>query len=266
LNDRLGTPEILTDASGTVAWEAWYEPFGEAHVHPSSSVVNNIRLPGQYYDQESGLHYNYHRYYDARTGSYLTPDPIGQTGGINLYMYVGGNAINTIDPFGLYDLWDFGENGLGFAAGLGNAISFGGTTWIAEQFMSSDDAATLRRTKQCSGAFKTGEWASLGLGVGRLAYAGLAKGSSMLYAARGATMENAMEAAAFRNILKRVFRLNPWSMFRIYPFEKVVGKYETAEAIIEAAGRTNVPYNIIGTVVAAGGTTTLATADECECN
>ena len=132
--------------------------------------------------------------------------------------------------------------------------------------MSSDDAATLRRTKQCSGAFKTGEWASLGLGVGRLAYAGLAKGSSMLYAARGATMENAMEAAAFRNILKRVFRLNPWSMFRIYPFEKVVGKYETAEAIIEAAGRTNVPYNIIGTVVAAGGTTTLATADECECN
>jgi uncharacterized protein RhaS with RHS repeats len=56
LNDRLGTPEILTDATGTVAWEAWYEPFGEAHLHPSSSVVNNIRLPGQYFDAETGYH------------------------------------------------------------------------------------------------------------------------------------------------------------------------------------------------------------------
>jgi RHS repeat-associated protein len=104
LNDRLGTPEILTDASGTVAWEAWYEPFGEAHIHPSSSVVNNIRLPGQYYDSETGLHYNYHRYYDPRTGSYLTPDPIGQAGGLNLYPYVLNNPINAIDPLGLINV------------------------------------------------------------------------------------------------------------------------------------------------------------------
>ena len=101
LNDRLGTPEILTNASGTVAWEAWYEPFGEAHIHPSSSVVNNIRLPGQYFDQETGLHYNYHRYYDPKTGRYLTPDPIGQAGGINLYPYVRGNPIGLVDPSGL---------------------------------------------------------------------------------------------------------------------------------------------------------------------
>ena len=101
LNDRLGTPEILTDANGTVVWEAWYEPFGEAHIHPSSSVVNNHRFPGQYYDQETGLHYNYHRYYDPRTGRYITPDPIGQVGGINLYPYAENNPINLIDPLGL---------------------------------------------------------------------------------------------------------------------------------------------------------------------
>ena len=44
-NDRLGTPELLTtvvNQQETVAWEAWYEPFGEAHIHPSSNVVNNI--------------------------------------------------------------------------------------------------------------------------------------------------------------------------------------------------------------------------------
>lgn len=104
LNDRLGSPEILTDASGTVVWEAWYEPFGEAHIHPSSSVVNNHRLPGQYYDQETGLHYNYHRYYDPKTGRYLTPDPIGLGGGTNLYTYVGNNPINRNDPLALLSI------------------------------------------------------------------------------------------------------------------------------------------------------------------
>jgi RHS repeat-associated protein len=106
-NDRLGTPELLTTRIGdneTVVWEAWYEPFGEAHIHPSSSVVNNIRLPGQYYDAETGFHYNYHRYYDARTGRYTTPDPIRLAGGINLYAYVRGNPIRFIDLLGLVDL------------------------------------------------------------------------------------------------------------------------------------------------------------------
>ena len=104
-NDRLGTPELLTtriNNQETVVWEAWYEPFGEAHVHPSSSVVNNVRLPGQYYDAETGLHYNYHRYYDPRTGRYLTSDPIGQAGGVNLYPYSFCNPIKYIDEKGLF--------------------------------------------------------------------------------------------------------------------------------------------------------------------
>ena len=60
-------------------------------------------LAGQYYDQETGLHYNYFRYYDPKTGRYLTPDPIGLAGGINLYQYASANPINSVDPFGLME-------------------------------------------------------------------------------------------------------------------------------------------------------------------
>ncbi len=101
LNDRLGTPLILTDDTGTAVWEGYYKPFGEALINPNSSVVNNIRLPGQYYDEETGLHYNYHRYYDPRTGRYLTPDPIGLNGGLNLFVYTDNNPVNFVDPLGL---------------------------------------------------------------------------------------------------------------------------------------------------------------------
>ena len=76
LNDRLGTPQLMTDDAGTVVWEASHKPFGEASVNPRSSVVNNFRFPGQYYDQETGLHYNYFRYYDPGTGRYVRPDPL----------------------------------------------------------------------------------------------------------------------------------------------------------------------------------------------
>ncbi len=60
-----------------------------------------IILPGQYYDSETGLHYNWHRFYDPSTGRYISADPIGLQGGMNLYSYVNQNPINMIDPWGL---------------------------------------------------------------------------------------------------------------------------------------------------------------------
>ncbi|MCB2184537.1 MAG: hypothetical protein KQH63_21145, partial [Desulfobulbaceae bacterium] len=88
------------DDSATVVWQADYEPFGNATVNPASTVVNNLRAPGQYFDAETGLHYNWQRYYDPQTGRYLTPDPIGLNGGINLYSYATQNPINYIDADG----------------------------------------------------------------------------------------------------------------------------------------------------------------------
>jgi RHS repeat-associated protein len=101
-NDHLGTPQKLTTVNGAVVWSADYTSFGETEVEISSSIVNNLRFIGQFYDEETGLHYNYFRFYDPKTGRYLTPDPIGLSGGLNLYAYVLNDPINAIDPFGLY--------------------------------------------------------------------------------------------------------------------------------------------------------------------
>ncbi len=98
--DHLGTPQVLTDGTGQIAWEAHYTPFGRAAV-ASQGPTFNLRFPGQYFDTETGLHYNWHRYYDPATGRYITSDPIGLLGGLNTYGYVGGNPLIHIDPLGL---------------------------------------------------------------------------------------------------------------------------------------------------------------------
>ena len=100
-NNYLGTPLRIIDSDGNVVRDADYLPFGEAEVSEHASVVNNFRFSGRYYDDETGLHYNYQRYYDPRTGRYLTPDPIGLLGGINLYAYTDNNPINDTDRYGL---------------------------------------------------------------------------------------------------------------------------------------------------------------------
>ncbi len=100
-NDHLGTPHKMTSVSGAVVWSAKYQAFGRAKVDPESTITNNLRFPGQYYDEETGLHYNWWRYYEPGTGRYLRADPIGIDGGINLYSYTANNPLHLIDPRGL---------------------------------------------------------------------------------------------------------------------------------------------------------------------
>jgi RHS repeat-associated protein len=90
----------MTDQGAAVVWAADYLPFGTADVSVGS-VDNNLRFAGQYYDNETGLHYNWNRYYDPSLGRYLRYDPIGLDGGINPYIYVDNNPINIFDPNGL---------------------------------------------------------------------------------------------------------------------------------------------------------------------
>ncbi len=97
--DRLGMPHTLVASNGTVVWSGTYDAYGNCVVDAVSTVVSNLRLPGQYYDEETGLYYNLNRYYDPKTGRYLQPDPAGD--GLNPYTYVDGNPVNAIDPEGL---------------------------------------------------------------------------------------------------------------------------------------------------------------------
>ena len=93
-------------AAGTIVWQWNSDAFGSLlpNEDPDGNgtpTTVNLRFPGQYFDKETGLHYNYFRDYDPKTGRYLESDPIGLMGGLNTYGHVGGNPLTFIDPYGL---------------------------------------------------------------------------------------------------------------------------------------------------------------------
>ena len=108
-----GAPEEMTSSGGQVAWQARYKVWGALlqetdgpyrtpspegkDYHP---LPQNLRFQGQYFDRETGLHYNTFRYYDPDVGRFTTEDPIGLNGGLNLYQYAP-NPFAWIDPWGL---------------------------------------------------------------------------------------------------------------------------------------------------------------------
>ncbi len=98
--DHLATPDLITNDQGRIVADFEKSPFGVPYVN-YSEIEYHLGFPGQYYDAESGLHYNYYRNYDANTGRYVQSDPIGLAGGINLYSYAFQNPTSVLDPFGL---------------------------------------------------------------------------------------------------------------------------------------------------------------------
>jgi RHS repeat-associated protein len=133
--DHRGAPVAMTDQSQKVVWALTgsENPWGRAtsperlnrvsqaaegvtpgpeksqasnqkNLHHLNLQALNLRLPGQYFDSETGLHDNFNRSYNPNTGRYLQPDPLGYPDGPDAYLYASGDPVNKIDPLGLYEI------------------------------------------------------------------------------------------------------------------------------------------------------------------
>ncbi|WP_236770284.1 RHS repeat-associated core domain-containing protein, partial [Acinetobacter johnsonii] len=106
--DSPTNPVRFSDLSGQIIWKAQYKAWGECKAEKVKSnffenseiISNNIRFQGQYFDEETGLHYNRHRYYSPYVGRFISKDPIGLLGGHNVYAYAP-NPVEWVDPRGL---------------------------------------------------------------------------------------------------------------------------------------------------------------------
>lgn len=130
--DYLGTPRIITDSGNSVVWK-WLNLTANGNNLPSiQNITYNLRFSGQYFDNESLLHYNYYRTYNPETGRYMQSDPIGLAAGANTYNYIGGNPLSGVDPLGLYSGQDLLNDATNFVAGFGDSASYGGTKAIRD--------------------------------------------------------------------------------------------------------------------------------------
>ena len=115
-SDHRGAPVRITNPEGEIVWLADYSAWGAARLRVQE-IEFNLRLPGQYYDAETGLHYNRARYYHPEWGRYVTPDPAGYAGGANLYVYANNDPINRTDPLGMWPDTGGAHQSVGSAVG-----------------------------------------------------------------------------------------------------------------------------------------------------
>jgi RHS repeat-associated protein len=246
VKDRLGSVTELVTSAGSVAVQYTYDPYGNPTT-VSGTVASDIGYGGYVYHAVSGLDFAMYRAYDPSHAHWLNRDPIGESGGVNLYAYADGNPISESDPLGLFgvdDIYGFiydttggytpSQGLIDYTTGFGDAASLNITSLIR------DANGTNDLVDKCSTAYRAGGYTTAALGAGRLAYAGLAKGFS-IFAASGA------EASAARSALRRYFgggqSLRPPNLT----------KYLTDDALRAAAGRTNPLANLYGAGIAATG-------------
>jgi RHS repeat-associated protein len=155
------TPDPAMGANAnTMRWRWMSEPFGTTPADTSpagqTALTFNLRFPGQFFDSESGMFYNYQRDYIPGIGRYAQSDPIGLGGGINTYAYVGGNPLSFIDPLGLnadppgtYDIIQPSPtraDGLPHGSGCGDA---GTDYWVPDKFGKTDFTPACKRHDAC---------------------------------------------------------------------------------------------------------------------
>jgi RHS repeat-associated protein len=101
--DHLHRPIRMTNATKATVWTASWLPWGGVQSITGTGAIN-LRFPGQWFQLETGLHYNWHRSYDPSTGRYTQPDPLGFVDGPSVYGYAGGSPQRWVDPNGLISL------------------------------------------------------------------------------------------------------------------------------------------------------------------
>jgi RHS repeat-associated protein len=99
--DHLNRPVKMTTATKASVWDAIWQPWGGAHsLIVTGTAVFDARFPGQWFQTETGLHYNWHRSYDPTLGRYTQPDPLGFVDGPSVYGYAGGSPLRWVDRDG----------------------------------------------------------------------------------------------------------------------------------------------------------------------
>ncbi len=154
--DHLNTVRALQNAAGVTVWRWESDPFGAAlpDEDPDGNGIATVfplRFPGQYYDAETGTHYNYHRDYDPQMGRYTQVDPLGVAGGLNVYAYVGNDPVRMIDPLGLVECGWWNQN-----------CSFGDPAGAAPRCATAECAAGIAPSNN---QFGRGQGASFLIGV-----------------------------------------------------------------------------------------------------
>jgi RHS repeat-associated protein len=238
LPDALGSTVALGDGTGTLQTQYTYEPFGVT-TQTGAASTSSYKYTGRE-DDGTGLIYYRARYYHPRLQRFVAEDPIGFEGGdVNAYAYASDNPIMYSDPYGLFSIGDLPllpPGAVNFSAGLGDTLllGFGGNLRALLGINVGIDS--------CDDYYQYGSWASFGAGGARLAYAGIAKGYSLM-AASGAA------ASAFRAQVGTYFRLGFGRGWR----QPNLAKYINDDELRAAAGRTNFPLNVYALGVATVG-------------
>ena len=172
--DHLFTPRQGYSQNQNQVWQWRSDAYGNnkeinqaAANDGETKVTIPLRFPGQYFDEETGLHYNWHRYYNPKTGRYITSDPIGLTAGINTFGYVGGNPVGGFDFFGLQVVnpWDNSDAFNHFRSGNGAPVrlrDIGHLTTIRNSHVTRD---AISRFRSQMNSLASSVAASMGIGT-----------------------------------------------------------------------------------------------------
>jgi len=236
--DHLETPRAMTDASGNVVWKMHNTAFGDAWIEDDldedgNAITLNIRFPGQYFDLETEMHYNYFRDYAPGLGRYVQSDPIGLAGGINIYGYAGGSPLLYFDPYGLEVVGTWSQHPVvtNFEISVG-AADISGDFQLLTAIVSASGSADFQFEVECRDTCSEEEW-NLSMDIGLTAEYQAKKSIPTVCAALPAWSESGK---------------TPWSKVRkrIVTPAKFACSVGTAHAVGEMGGML---YDVIKTAI-----------------